>query len=440
MAPGAAARSRAAELVRRVRRIELATRRAVEETLSGQYHSVFKGRGMEFSEVRPYAPGDEVRAIDWNVSARTGQLHVKRFVEERELTVMLLCDASASTEFGSGERTKAEVAAEIAALLALSAVANGDRVGLALFTDRVERFVPPRRGRRHALRIVSEILSCRRAVEDRLSGQYHSVFKGQGMEFSEVRPYAPGDEVRTIDWNVSARTGQLHVKRFVEERELTVMVLCDVSASAEFGSGARTKAELAAEIAAHLALSAVANGDRVGLVLFTDRVERFVPPREGRRHALRIVSEILSSRPEGRRTAIGAALEFLRRALRRRTIAFVLSDFIEQHPFPFERALRIAARTHDVVPIRLDDALDVALPAAGIAWLEDPETGAVLRADLSDAGVRARFAAAARAEDEALRRLFARLELDAVSVRTDEADHVKPLLAFFRARARRLAG
>jgi uncharacterized protein (DUF58 family) len=294
-------------------------------------------------------------------------------------------------------------------------------------------------------------LASRRAVEDRLSGQYHSVFKGRGMEFSEVRPYAPGDEVRAIDWNVSARTAQLHVKRFVEERELTVMILCDVSASAAFGSGARTKAEVAAELAALLALSAVANGDRVGLALFTDRVERFVPPRKGRRHALRVVSEILSFRPARRGTAIGPALEFLRRALRRRTIAFLLSDFVEIPPgrgegtgsaraLPFDRALRIAARKHDVVPVRLDDALDATLPAAGLAWLEDPETGAVLRADLSDAGVRARFAAAAREDDEALRRLFARLELDAVTVRADEDDHVKPLLAFFRARARRLAG
>ena len=282
-------------------------------------------------------------------------------------------------------------------------------------------------------------LAARRAVEDRLSGQYHSVFKGRGMEFAEVRPYAPGDEIRAVDWNVSARTGQLHVKRFVEERELTVMVLCDASASAELGSGARTKAGLAAEIAALLALSAVANGDRVGLVLFTDRVERFVPPRKGRRHALRIVSEILSFRPAGRRTAIGAALEFLRRALRRRTVAFVLSDFVEEGA-AFERALRVAARTHEVVPVRLEDALDAALPAAGLAWLEDPETGAVLRADLSDPGVRARFAEAARAEEEALRRLFLGLDLDSVSVRADEADPVKPLLAFFRARARRLGG
>ncbi len=294
-------------------------------------------------------------------------------------------------------------------------------------------------------------LATRRAVEDTLSGQYHSVFKGRGMAFSEVRPYAPGDEVRAIDWNVSARTGQLHVKRFVEERELTVMVLCDLSASADFGSGERTKAEVAAEIAALLALSAVTNGDRVGLVLFTDRVERFVPPRKGRRHALRLVSEILQFRPEGRGTSLGAALEFLRRAMRRRTVAFLLSDFVEPPaapargaspapaaPFPFERALRIAARKHDLVPVRIGDRLERELPAAGLAWVEDPETGATVRVDLGDRRVRARLAATLAAEDEALRRLFARLELDHAAVRADDADYVSPLLAFFRARARRL--
>lgn len=316
---------------------------------------------------------------------------------------------------------------------------------------------PGRRAAELVRRVRRIELATRRAVEDTLSGRYHSVFKGRGMVFSEVRPYAPGDEVRSIDWNVSARTGQLHVKRFVEERELTVMVLCDLSASADFGSRERTKAEVAADIAALVALSAVANGDRVGLVLFTDRVERFVPPRKGRRHALRIVSEILRFRPEGRGTSVGAALELLRRALRRRTIAFVLSDFLEQprptpgsprdppaqgapDGLPFERALRVAARKHDVVPVRLGDRLEAELPAAGLAWIEDPETGAVVRADLSDRGLRARFAAAARADDERLRRLFARLDLDHVSVEADEADHVKPLLAFFRARARRLGG
>src|SRR5512138_3495818 len=172
-------------------------------------------------------------------------------------------------------------------------------------------------------------IATRRAVEDTLSGQYHSVFKGRGMAFSEVRAYAPGDEVRTIDWNVSARTGHLHVKRFVEERELTVMLLVDASGSTDFGSAERTKAEVAAEIAALAAFSAVANGDRVGLLLFTDAVERFVPPRKGRRHALRLLSEILRFRPEGRATSLGAALEFLRRALKRSAVAFLLSDFQE---------------------------------------------------------------------------------------------------------------
>jgi uncharacterized protein (DUF58 family) len=273
------------------------------------------------------------------------------------------------------------------------------------------------------------------------------------MDFSEVRPYHPGDEVRSIDWNVTARTGHLHVKRFVEERELTVMVLCDLSGSAHFGSAERTKAEVAAEIAALLAFSAVSNGDRVGLVLFTDRIERFVPPRKSRRHALRIVSEILQTRPVSRGTSVAGALEFLRKAMRRRTVAFVLSDFLQSggaeapappNPplataIPFERALRVAARKHDVVPIRLTDRLEAEPPAAGLAWIEDPETGAVTRIDLSDPSVRARIRAAVQADDESLRKLFTRLQLDHAQVQADDADYVTPLLAFFRARARRLA-
>lgn len=280
-------------------------------------------------------------------------------------------------------------------------------------------------------------ITTRRAVEDSLGGQYHSVFKGRGMDFSEVRAYAPGDEVRTIDWNVSARTGQLHVKRFVEERELTVMVLCDLSGSADFGSGARTKAEVAAEIAALLAFSAVQNGDRVGLALFTDGVERFVPPRKGRRHALRLVSEILQFRPRSRRTDLGGALEHLRRAMRRRTVAFVLSDFLDDEA-RFERPLRVAARKHDVVPIRIEDGLERTLPAVGLALLEDPETGRVVRVDLADRRVRARLAEATAEGDRRLTRLFSKLELDHATVRADDADYVKPLLAFFQARARRI--
>jgi len=280
-------------------------------------------------------------------------------------------------------------------------------------------------------------IATRRAVEDTLSGQYHSVFKGRGMDFAEVRPYAPGDEVRTIDWNVSARTGHLHVKRFVEERELTVMVLCDLSASADFGSGARTKAEVAAEIAALLAFSAVANGDRVGLALFTDEVEKFVPPRKGRRHALRLVSEILQFRPRSRRTDLGAALTLLRKAMRRRTVAFVLSDFLDEEA-RFERPLRVAARKHDLVPIRIEDRLERSLPAAGLALLEDPETGATVRVDLSDRRVRSRLEAESAAAAQRLARLFARLELDHAVVSADDADYVGPLVAFFQARARRL--
>lgn len=280
-------------------------------------------------------------------------------------------------------------------------------------------------------------IATRRAVEDSLGGQYHSVFKGRGMDFSEVRAYAPGDEVRSIDWNVSARTGHLHVKRFVEERELTVMVLCDLSASADFGSGARTKAEVAAEIAALIAFSAVQNGDRVGLALFTDEVEKYVPPRKGRRHALRLVSEVLQFRPRSPRTDLGAALELLRRAMRRRTVAFVLSDFLDEEA-RFERPLRVAARKHDVVPIRIEDRLERELPDTGLTLLEDPETGRLLRVDLSDRRLRARLAAEGAASAERLRRLFARLDLDHATVQADDADYVRPLVAFFQARARRL--
>lgn len=280
-------------------------------------------------------------------------------------------------------------------------------------------------------------ITTRRAVEDTLGGQYHSVFKGRGMDFSEVRPYTPGDEVRSIDWNVSARTGHLHVKRFVEERELTVMVLCDLSASADFGSGARTKAEVAAELAALIAFSAVQNGDRVGLALFTDEVERFVPPRKGRRHALRLVSEILRFRPRSPRTDLGSALELLRRAMKRRTVAFVLSDFLDDEA-RFERPLRVAARKHDVVPIRIEDRLERTLPATGLTLLEDPETGRTLRIDLSDRRVRARLEAEASAEQGRLTRLFARLELDHAAVQAADADYVGPLLKFFQARARRI--
>jgi uncharacterized protein (DUF58 family) len=281
-------------------------------------------------------------------------------------------------------------------------------------------------------------ITTRRAVQDTLAGQYHSVFKGRGMAFDEVRAYEPGDEIRSIDWNVSARMNQLFVKRFVEERELTVMVAVDLSASADFGSRVKTKSEVAAEIAALLAFSAISNGDRVGLLLLTDQVEKFVPPRKGRKHALRLVSEVLQFRPRGVATNLAVGLEYLRRVMPRRTVTFLVSDFLDD-PGRWERALRVVARNHDLVPIHLADALELGLPGLGITWIEDPETGETFPADLSDRLVRQRFQETIAAELERRAKLFARLRLDAVTVHADDADYVKPLVTFFRARARRKA-
>jgi len=280
-------------------------------------------------------------------------------------------------------------------------------------------------------------IATRRAVQGALGGQYHSVFRGRGMEVSEIRAWQDGDDARAVDWNATARLGSLFVKRFVEERELTVLLLCDLSASTDFGSAERTKAEVAAEIAALVALSAVQNGDRCGLGLFTAEVERWVPPRKGKRHALRLVSEVLRFRPQSPGTDLSAALEFVSRVQRRRAVVFVLSDFQDPPAARWERALRVAARRHDVIPVALSDRREAELPRLGVAWIEDPETGQAFRADLLGRGARARLAAVAAAEGEARRRLFARLDLDAAEVRADAADHVAPLLALFRARARR---
>ncbi len=285
-------------------------------------------------------------------------------------------------------------------------------------------------------------ITTRRAVNDRLAGQYHSVFKGRGMAFDEVRLYQPGDDVRAIDWNVSARMHDVYVKVFTEERELTVMLLVDASASVGFGTRKKSKAEVAAELAALLAFSAVSNNDRVGLVLFTDQVEVFVPPKRGRKHVMRIVSQILAHRPRSRRTDIGAALTFLRRALHRRAIAFVVSDFL-QPPGGIGGApgygtpLLLAARRHDVVPIAVSDPMEDQLPRAGLVLVQDPESGEVAYVDTGSSAVRAAYAAAFRNLRLERERLFGRLGLDHVEL-SDEGDYVKPLVGFFRTRARRL--
>lgn len=278
-------------------------------------------------------------------------------------------------------------------------------------------------------------VTTRKAVSDLLAGQYHSVFKGRGMAFAEVRPYQPGDEIRTIDWNVTARMNDTFVKIFTEERELTVMLLVDLSASEEFGSRGRSKAEIAAEVAAQIAFSAIANNDRVGLLLFTDRVEKVIPPKKGRSHVLRVVSDILSFRPRGRGTDLTTGLTYLSRVAKRRAVVFLISDFLAQG---YERSLRIAAQKHDLVPVVLSDPLERGFPSLGLVELEDPESGERWTVDAGDPRVRGQFARAMEAMRLERRRLFQKLKLDHVELQAEE-DHAAALARFFRARARRMA-
>jgi uncharacterized protein (DUF58 family) len=276
----------------------------------------------------------------------------------------------------------------------------------------------------------------RRLVDARFAGEYRSLFKGQGMEFAEVREYQPGDEVRTIDWNVSARMGRPFVKRYVEERELTVMLVLDLSGSARFGTLPRFKHDLATEMAAVLALAAVRNNDRVGLLLFTDRVEHALPARKGRKHALRLVRDLIVAEPAGRGTDVGVAVDRLMRLLSHRAVVFLCSDFAADG---LEQPLARLAQRHDVIAVTLLDPAERDLPDVGPARLEDPETGRQVVVDTSDPSVRATFAARVADADARRQRLFARLGLDEILVRTD-AGYTDALLAFFRARARRPHG
>lgn len=312
---------------------------------------------------------------------------------------------------------------------------------------------------REVLRQVKLIeLRTRGWVESIFGGEYHSIFKGQGMEFMEVREYQPGDDIRNIDWNVTARIGTPFVKKHVEERELTVLLAVDLSASGQFGTRGRFKAELAAELAAVLALSAVRNNDRVGLMIFTDQVEHFVPPRKGQRHALRLIRDILAFRPEGTGTDLAHALEYAGRILKQRAVLFVISDFIAPAPVlpdggadlhgegylahlrhgpgtPFEKTLRVVSRRHDVVAITITDTAEEVLPDAGLLALVDPETGHEWLVDTGAPGLRTLYSRDSAAERETLRRLFRRLGVDEIEVRTD-ASYITPLLGFFRKRDR----
>jgi uncharacterized protein (DUF58 family) len=280
-------------------------------------------------------------------------------------------------------------------------------------------------------------LRTRKLVESLFSGEYHAVFKGRGLEFSDVREYHPGDDVRAIDWNVTARRGRPYLKEFIEERQLNVLLIVDVSASKEFGTGAKPNARIAAEVAAILGLAAAHNNDRVGLLLVTDRVERFVPPDTGRRHALRLVLDLLGHHPLGRGTRLTAALEYAAKVLRQRTIVFLISDYLLDpiEEADFEHALRRVSGEHDVVPVRLTDPAGSVLADVGLLALLDPESG--VRRVVNTHDPRAREAHAARFQRQRARVgvLLRGLHLDTVEIRTTE-DYVPPLLALFRRRAR----
>lgn len=285
----------------------------------------------------------------------------------------------------------------------------------------------------------SELLKKVRKIEIKIkglsrhlfSGEYHSAFKGRGMSFSEVRSYQYGDDVRNIDWNVTARTGEPHVKVYEEERELTVLLLADASASSLFGSVRQFKSEVVAEICALLAFSAITNNDKVGLLLFTDQVELFIPPKKGRGHILRIIRELLDFEVKGRGTDLAVALEYFQHIIKKRCIGFVLSDFLTEG---YEDALRIAARRHDLIGVRVSDLRDENLPDMGLVQAEDPETGTIAWLDTGAEAVRTRYAERFRAYSRYFKGAFLRAGADTVDIRAHES-YIQALLQFFQKRA-----
>jgi uncharacterized protein (DUF58 family) len=288
---------------------------------------------------------------------------------------------------------------------------------------------------RELLRQVRRLqLRARRAVEDLLGGEYHSIFKGAGIAFEEVREYQPGDDIRTIDWNVTARMGHPFIKRFVEERELTVMLAIDVSGSQQFGTRFQQKREVAAELAAVLAFSAITNNDRVGLLNFTDRVERFVAPRKGVRHVLRLIREVLFFQPQRRGTCIKEALRVLNRVLHRRAIVFLLSDFADHD---YEKSFQQTGRRHDLIAVPIRDPREEEMPKVGLLQLEDSETGERVLLDTGRRRVRDHFARQAQERRERLRQLARSSRVDLIEVSTD-GGHLDALVRFFRLRQRRL--
>ncbi len=270
-------------------------------------------------------------------------------------------------------------------------------------------------------------------VNQVFSGEYHSVFKGRGMEFSEVREYQFGDDIRNIDWNVTARFGHPFIKIFEEERELTVVLLVDLSGSLIFGTVEKTKQQVAAELSAILAFSALKNNDKVGLILFTDKIEKFVPPRKGKSHVLRIIREVLSFEPEGKSTNIKAALEYMNSTIKKRSIVFLLSDFMDSG---YEKILRIIGKKHDLIGVVLNDKREIEIPRMGLVKLTDAETGEERWVDTSSTKVQNRLKEVRRNMIQQRKSLFISSRLDSIEVQTGD-DYVKPLVQFFRLRERR---
>jgi uncharacterized protein (DUF58 family) len=274
----------------------------------------------------------------------------------------------------------------------------------------------------------------KKIVNDLFSGEYHSTFKGQGMEFEEVRLYEPGDDIRLIDWNVTARTGFPHIKKFREERELSVVIMVDASSSGQFGTKERFKNETAAELCALLAFSAIKNNDKVGLIIFTDVIEKFVPPRKGRGHVLRLIRDILYFKPKNAGTDIAGAIEYLNRVIRRKSVVFLISDYMSGG---FQKPLQIANRRHDVIAVKVTDPREASIENVGLIDFEDAETGEIVTIDTGSRDFRREFAARASEDAVNLKKGFQRINLDFINIRTDDS-YIVPLINFFKMREKRM--
>ncbi len=276
-------------------------------------------------------------------------------------------------------------------------------------------------------------IRARKVVNNILSGEYHSIFKGHGMEFSEVRPYQPGDDIRSMDWNVTARYGEPFIKVFHEERELVMTLLVDLSASGDFGSGDRFKSEIAAELCAVLAFSAIKNNDKVGLIAFTDKVELYIAPKKGRTHVLRLIRELLYFRPERSGTSIVSALDYLNKVITKKSIVFLVSDFMSGN---YQNALRATAKKHDLIAVRMSDPREESLPETGLIAMRDAETGANIVIDTSDRRLRAEFAKAIEEENRDRDRMLTAASVDQVVISSGKS-YIEPLIKFFKLREKR---